>query len=93
MNRTSAVLQRIGRYSPTKNIFIKNFKSPICKECVYFQNSGITKEYAKCVKFGERDIVLGNINYQSAIDARNNESYCGIEAKEFIPKQLTLPVK
>ena len=86
------ISKRIVRSSP-KFKFIKNMKYPVCHNCFNFGNfipiEGTSDfEYYKtgvCMKFGEKDMITGKINYDSAIDCRNDASKCTNTAKYFTP--------
>ena len=78
----------------TKRVFtqiIKNEYLPVCNKCIYFsqyKNTANMKKYiemSKCTKFGDKDIITGNIEYMTACNARKNKDYCGIYGIYFEP--------
>ena len=40
-------------------------------------------KYGKCLSFGEKNVVSGEVSYEYAELCRNNESKCGIKGKYF----------
>jgi hypothetical protein len=72
--------------------FIKNMNFPACENCLYFGNfipiEGSHYEYSKigvCMKFGDKNMITGKIDYDSAINCRNDPSKCSNEAFHFTP--------
>lgn len=67
---------------------IQNIQLPVCKKCAFFiphiVSNADTKRLGKCVKYGEMDIITGEINYHRADKCRNDESKCGLEGKEYV---------
>jgi len=73
--------------SSNKEHIIKNANVKPCVNCVYYKPSRFRKfvsEFSKCEKFGEKNIITGEINYIYADSCRNNEVKCGIEGKYFV---------
>jgi hypothetical protein len=72
---------------------IQNVHLPVCKKCAFFiphiVSNADTKRLGKCAKFGEMDIITGEITYYYADLCRNNESKCGIEGNEYVLKRET----
>ena len=64
----------------TTTTFIRNSNKPACIDCNHSKNF---PDYDKCKKFGEKYITTGYINNEYNIECRNDESKCGINAKEF----------
>jgi hypothetical protein len=61
---------------------IKNNSAPICKQCVfYIPNKEPT--YIRCMKYGEKNMVTGEINYEYAFHARASPHMCGPEGKSY----------
>jgi len=56
---------------------IKNVDSFICKDCAYFRERKGSLVSGKCIKFGEKNIVTGIINYSYANEVRGNDDLCG----------------
>jgi len=86
-------------YVSTKNInnkIIKNIDIPSCKNCVYFKPSYFDKDFSssltKCHKFGTKNIINDEINYDYADSCRNDNNKCGIEGK-FFEKENNINLK
>ena len=83
--QTISFLFTISQIS-SKN-FIKNVQKPECKNCIYYKPNDFTgldlSTYNKCLKFGEKNILDGKIQYDVAKYSRNDEGKCGIEGKYF----------
>jgi hypothetical protein len=63
--------------------FIKNQEYPICKTCQHYLPNNIffpDDQIARCMKFGEKDVVTGKITYKYADLCRRYEA-CGQEGK------------
>lgn len=72
--------------------FIKNKKVPICINCKYVIipnsiNSYIINKSNKCLLFGSKDIVSGEINNTFAEICRKDNNMCGLNAKYFEEKK------
>jgi hypothetical protein len=92
------LFQRSLQYKPERNVYIKHFNLPVCKDCVYHRShqgkidpfkSG---EQDKCLKYGEKNVVTGEINYQYADIVRKQDLQCGIKGKHFLQKKLETPL-
>jgi len=79
----------------TGPIYIRNKQLPICSECVHFiehtnnypyEPIPINKQYGKCNKFGEVNMITGSIEYDLASDCRLNDDKCGKFASEYSKK-------
>jgi hypothetical protein len=79
----------------TGQIYIRNQELPICKNCVHFIEHTnnypydpipCDKQYGKCKKFGEMNMITGAIEYDIATDCRLNVNKCGIFASEYSEK-------
>lgn len=83
--RISLFLFSISKISCSN--FVKNFKKPECKKCIYYKPDEFyglkLSPYNECSKFGEKDIINGNTKYDVAKDCRNNIDKCGIEGKYY----------
>jgi len=72
--------------------FVKNIKNPIYVNCIhyiehkYYNPYELNKKLGHCAKFGTRNLVTGNIEYDDAILCRIYDDKCGISGKLFIPK-------
>jgi len=68
--------------------FIKNMDIPICKNCIYFNptkydNYETPSPYSECKKFGDKNIISGEISYKSVQNCREQDYLCGEEGKYF----------
>ena len=50
---------------------VKNAYVPSCKNCIYYEIK------YKCKKFGIKDIITNEIEYEDARDCRKREQQCG----------------
>ncbi len=90
------VINRIFRRSMTSsseyipNQIIQNYEYPACKDCVYFKKEqpfNYTSS-SKCAKFGTKDLITGNINYEYVINVRNfKPDKCGTKGVHFVKKE------
>ena len=73
---------------PRPQPIIKNIDLPACKMCVFYRPDYFYGDFAspfnKCEKFGEKNIVTDEIDYEFANSCRKNENQCGGEGKFFI---------
>ena len=76
----------------TLEFFIRNKDLPICSKCLHFIEHTNNypydpvpnnKEYGRCKKFGEKNLITGEIEYELAKDCRLNANKCGKIALEF----------
>ena len=76
------------RPRPLPQPIIKNIDLPACKMCVFYRPDYFYGDFAspfnKCEKFGEKNIVTDEIDYEFANSCRKNENQCGGEGKFFI---------
>lgn len=69
----------------TGKVFIKNSDLPICLHCVHFiRPTELQKEYrddyeryGRCKKFGEMNLITGEIEYSLARHCRLDDEKCG----------------
>ena len=70
------------------NQFILFKESKACAKCIYFLQKNNT---FFCKKFGEKNIITGEINYVKCIDQRsyfsNIDGLCGTQGKYFVEKK------
>ena len=70
---------------------IKNIYTLSCKKCIYYKpnpnNFDFTATYNRCTKFGEKDIVTDQINYDFAESCRKDELKCGKDGNYFEKEQ------
>ena len=76
--------------------FIRNKTVPICSNCLHFIEHTnnypydpipTNENYGRCKKFGEMNMVTGNIDYDLASICRFNNSKCGKFGLEFTGKE------
>ena len=79
----------------TVNTYIRNKELPICSKCVHFIEHTnnypydpipSNEQYGKCNKFGEVNMITGEIDYDLASDCRLDNSKCGKFASEYSKK-------
>ena len=64
---------------------IKNLHSPKCITCRHFiPDSNDSPLFAKCSKFGNANLVSGEISYDFADSCRDSESKCGKTGTHYI---------
>lgn len=73
-----------------KKQIITNSQIPACINCFYFKpfysSGNLLDQKSLCFKYGSKNIVTNNIEYDFAYNMRKNESKCGINAKKFEEK-------
>ena len=76
----------------TGKVFIRNKTLPICSKCVHFIEHSNNypydpipsdKEFGKCRKFGEINLITGTIDHDLASDCRLNANKCGHVGLEY----------
>jgi hypothetical protein len=67
---------------------IKNLDKKSCINCVRFIEPSSSYLFARCNKFGEKNLVSGKLDYELASNCRKNEKKCGLDAKYFVSKYL-----
>lgn len=76
---------------------IKNANFSPCRNCIFYKPrtfQHFTGGLSKCTKFGEKDVVTGEITYQYVSSCRTDEEKCGTEGKYFVEeKQPKLNIK
>jgi ribosome-binding protein aMBF1 (putative translation factor) len=94
MKATRILFKRVISDTKEKDVFIKNFRLPVCKKCAYYlkqdekDDPNKISDYDKCMKYGEQNVVTGEIRFQYADYVRKQELQCGMSAKHFIPKKI-----
>ena len=82
----------IKKIFSTGKIFIRNTELPSCFNCIHFiehtnnypyDSVPSDKEYGRCKKFGEVDLVTGLIEYDFAKNCRNDIKKCGKNGAEY----------
>lgn len=91
IDKSLAVSNKIFRQQ-----IIQNSDRPLCQKCFYFypvsknnnleEKEDIIYERSKCIKYGIRDIVSGEVSYESAHNMRQSEFKCGLGGKSFEEK-------
>jgi len=61
--------------------FIKNVNLPICMNCAFFDKQ---HKSAVCKKFGEKNIITGDIKYMNVLTSRSDTNYCGESGTYFV---------
>lgn len=90
--------QRSLIHRPERDVYIKYFRMPTCRDCVYFKAGSKQEDpfkisdWDKCLKYGEKNVVTGEITYQYADFVRKQELQCGLTGKQFIEKMADLPL-
>jgi len=85
----------LNRKFSTEKIFIRNTLLPICSKCVHFIEHTNNYPYdpipsdekhGRCKKFGEMNLITGEIEYDFAKNCRSNTTKCGDFGLEYIEK-------
>lgn len=85
----------LKRNFSTGLIYIRNKELPICSKCIHFieytnnypyDPIPSNEQYGKCNKFGEVNMITGEIDYDLASDCRLDNSKCGKFASEYSKK-------
>jgi hypothetical protein len=73
-------------YTDAESSTINNINLPSCKDCK-FHRPGSIRDYAsslsKCAKFGEKNVLTGEIIYDYTSVARGSEIKCGMNGRHF----------
>jgi hypothetical protein len=62
---------------------IRHIDAVICSKCAYFSKHKHSIILSKCTKFGEKNLISGNIHYPYARDSRENDGLCGEQGRYF----------
>jgi hypothetical protein len=70
------------------NQFIKYGDAPACVNCFYFQKSSAKDlTFSKCLKYGTKDLITGNIRYEYTTSIRDHlNTKCGTKGTHFMKK-------
>jgi hypothetical protein len=68
--------------------FITNKNLPTCKTCEFYYISKKSKLPGYCTKFGEKNIITGDITYQFASVSRINTNMCGNNGIYYVRKNI-----
>lgn len=60
---------------------IQYFDKPLCRGCLHFVYNPAIPEFSKCMRFGEKNLLNGDIHYSFASINRGQYGKCGIDAK------------
>ena len=74
---------------------IQNINVPACRNCMYYKPStynDFSSSLNRCEKFGTKDIVSDEIDYDFANSCRRDEGKCGKDGKFFVIEE-NLPAK
>jgi hypothetical protein len=70
---------------------IINSGYPICKNCNYFlpcfDKTNINYNESKCIKYGTRNLVSGELIYDSSLSCREDKQKCGPTGMDYLSKQ------
>ena len=86
----------LNRKLSTEKIFIRNKDLPICSKCLYFieytnnypyDPIPSNERHGRCKKFGEVNMISGEIEYDLASNCRLNDNKCGKFGLEFTEKK------
>lgn len=69
---------------------ITNYNVPACKNCVFFKRSISFPNFshmAYCTQFGDKDILMGKIKPDRALNCRIDENKCGIAGRCFYERK------
>ena len=92
-------ITRFSHIPSTSTIFIKNIHAPICKNCLFYVNNkkqpssawdDTPTRYGHCKRFGIRNIITGEVEYEYATVARQNRDKCGQEGKYFVTNATSI---
>ena len=83
MKSVSKELAKTGAI--TMERFIRNADRPICSTCK-FSVIGTSKKQLYCGKFGERNVITGDIKFEPATVCRMETNMCGISGIYYVPK-------
>ncbi len=61
---------------------IKNINSKVCAQCIY-SIQPVSNDVLKCSLFGQKNIVTGEIHYDSGYTARKDVMMCGQDARYY----------
>ena len=68
--------------------FITNKDLPICKTCEFYYAGKKSVSSGYCTKFGEKNIINGDITYQFASVSRINTNMCGNNGIYYVGKNI-----
>ena len=79
-------------YHRLHNQHITNIQTPACKDCFYFYPGTLPGHIQSplCLKYGEKDLITGEISYKPAYVQRfgsDKKPNCGITGAGFLKKQ------
>ena len=85
------LMKILNRILPTGKVFIKNSDLPICLHCLHFiRPTELQKEYrddyeryGRCKKFGNMNLITGEIEHGLARNCRLDDEKCGYIGTEY----------
>lgn len=92
MNKRTFFLMLNKNFS-TEKTFIRNKALPACFDCLHFieycpyDSIPSDKQYSKCKKFGEMDLITGVIEYDFVKYCRDDINKCGKLGSEYIDRK------
>lgn len=98
MNLRKFYLMFISDVVKKNNIYIKNDDSKFCRNCKYYIERTQLDPYdnyptgylSKCEKFGVRNLVSGEIEFEDPNKCRNKKDMCGLKGIYFEPKNTNI---
>ena len=84
-----------NRTFSSQKIFIRNTELPICSKCLHFIEHTnnypydpipCNKQYGRCKKFGQTNMITGEIEYDLAKNSRTDDNKCGRFGSEYTKK-------
>ena len=81
----------LNRILSPGQVFIKNSDLPICLNCLHFirpteLQKNDYERYGRCKKFGEMNLITGEIEYGFTRHCRLDDEKCGYIATEYSEK-------
>lgn len=69
-----------------RHIVIKNEHVTSCSNCLFFitPTDPANLYYGKCKRFGEKNIITGEVENLYALACRKDRTLCGLEARHFL---------
>ena len=79
--------------------FIRNADLPVCKKCIHYKvntlnhykESNPDQSGIRCLKFGRKDIISGDVIYDYVDFCRSDSSKCGMNGTHYQENKMTVP--
>jgi hypothetical protein len=75
---------------------IQNGNRPVCRNCIHYRppdyGGGFSSTIGTCNLFGEKHLITGEIEYETASSCRRDNKKCG-ETGQFFKEEPRLPLK